>query len=91
MEMACLDLINSEFRDFRGRWLRDDLLQAGWLEQFLDRWSLQIAMLPDSDILAVFVELRVLLLGIEAKSELQYQKGRKAQFYSRPPASKQQR
>ncbi len=61
MEMACLDLINSEFRDFRGRWVRDDLQQTGWLEQYLARWSLQLETLPDSDTLAAFVELRILL------------------------------
>ena len=42
MESMCIEFINSEFRDFRGRWVRDDLLQVGWLDQFLSRWGLQI-------------------------------------------------
>src|SRR5689334_12074218 len=42
MESMCIEFINSEFRDFRGRWVRDDLLEPGWLEQFLSRWGLQV-------------------------------------------------
>ncbi|HTD18809.1 MAG TPA: hypothetical protein VK667_04690, partial [Ktedonobacteraceae bacterium] len=38
MDALCLDFLNSEFRDFRGRWVKDQLLEAGWLEQFLIRW-----------------------------------------------------
>jgi len=42
VEMACLDFLNSEFRDFRGRWQRDDLLNPAWLQAFLARWDLEI-------------------------------------------------
>ncbi len=61
MDAICLDFINSEFRDFRGRWVRDDLQQPGWLEQFLVKWGLQIDQPPDGAILTTLVELRTLL------------------------------
>ena len=64
METASLDLINSDFHDFRGRWARDDLHQPEWLEKFLARWSLQVPTPPDSSILAALVGLRALLRRI---------------------------
>ena len=61
MDALYLEFINSEFRDFRGRWTRDDLQQPGWLEQFLSRWHLQ----PDVSLPAApidqLIELRALL------------------------------
>jgi predicted RNA-binding Zn ribbon-like protein len=64
MDAICIDFINSEFRDFRGRWVRDDLLQPGWLEQFLVKWGLQIDQPPDPATLATLVSLRILLRSI---------------------------
>src|SRR5579885_501770 len=64
MDSVCLDFLNSESRDFRGRWVRDDLLQPGWLEQFLARWGLQIADPLDSTILETFLALRALLMRV---------------------------
>ncbi len=61
MEMLCIDFINSEFRDFRGRWVRDDLQQPGWLEQFLVKWGLQVDRPPDAATLATLIALRTLL------------------------------
>jgi predicted RNA-binding Zn ribbon-like protein len=61
MDTLCLDFINSEFRDFRGRWVRDDLQQQGWLEQFLARWGLQIENQPDAATMAALIALRTLL------------------------------
>lgn len=61
MNAACLDFINSEFRDFRGRWVRDDLLQPGWLEQFLARWGLQIENSADAATIEELLALRALL------------------------------
>src|SRR5437879_3800895 len=60
METLCLDFINSEFRDFRGRWVRDDLQQPGWLEQFLVKWELQVDRPPDAATLTALVALRTL-------------------------------
>jgi predicted RNA-binding Zn ribbon-like protein len=61
MEALCVDFINSEFRDFRGRWMRDDLLQPEWMEQFLTKWGLQVDHPPDAAILTALVSLRTLL------------------------------
>jgi predicted RNA-binding Zn ribbon-like protein len=61
MDALCLDFINSEFRDFRGRWVRDDLQQPSWLEQFLVKWGLQVEAPPDAAALAALVTLRTLL------------------------------
>ena len=61
MDAVCIDFINSEFRDFRGRWVRDDLQQPGWLEQFLARWGLQVASPPDATTLPALLGLRSLL------------------------------
>lgn len=70
MDTLCVDFINSEFRDFRGRWVRDDLQQPGWLEQFLVKWGLQIDRPPDGATLTTLVTLRTLLRTmIEALAE----------------------
>ncbi len=61
MDALCLQFINSEFRDFRGRWVRDDLQQPGWLEQFLVTWGLQVEAPPDAASLTALVTLRALL------------------------------
>ncbi len=61
MDAICLDFINSEFRDFRGRWVRDDLLQPGWLEQFLARWGLQIESPAGEATIEELLALRALL------------------------------
>jgi predicted RNA-binding Zn ribbon-like protein len=57
----CIEFINSEFRDFRGRWVRDDLLQPEWLEQFLSRWDLQTEYPLAATTLNELLELRSLL------------------------------
>ncbi|MFL5625885.1 MAG: CGNR zinc finger domain-containing protein [Ktedonobacteraceae bacterium] len=70
MDSMCLDFINSEFRDFRGRWVRDDLQQPGWLEQFLVKWGLQVGSPADAATLTTLVALRTLLRSmIEALVE----------------------
>ncbi len=70
MDTLCIDFINSEFRDFRGRWVRDDLQQPGWLEQFLVKWGLQVDRPPDGATLTTLVTLRALLRSmIEALAE----------------------
>ena len=61
MEALCVDFINSEFRDFRGRWVRDDLQQPGWMDQFLTKWGLQVEQPPDPAILTTLVSLRTFL------------------------------
>lgn len=61
MESMCIDFINSEFRDFRGRWVRDDLFQPGWLDQFLSRWGLQVEEPLDTTTQTTLLALRTLL------------------------------
>ena len=73
MDAICIDFINSEFRDFRGRWVRDDLQQPGWLEQFLVKWGLQIDQPPNEATLTTLIALRTLLRSlIEALVEGQF-------------------
>lgn len=61
MEMACLDFLNSEFRDFRGRWMKDYLQEPEWLAEFLARWNLQIDAAPETAPLEELEALRALL------------------------------
>jgi predicted RNA-binding Zn ribbon-like protein len=65
----CIEFINSEFRDFRGRWVRDDLFQPGWLEQFLSRWDLQIEYPLETTTLTDLLALRLLLRRMIESSE----------------------
>src|SRR5690242_12883755 len=64
MEMLCVDFINSEFRDFRGRWVRDELQRPGWLEQFLAKWGLPVDLPVDAATLTQLVALRTLLRSL---------------------------
>ena len=64
MDSIYLDFINSEFRDFRGRWVRDDLQQPGWLEHFLVKWGLQVDHPPDAATLITLVVLRTFLRSL---------------------------
>ena len=64
MEMACLDFLNSEFRDFRGRWKKDYLREPEWLVEFLNRWDLHIDAAPETAPLEDFEALRVLMRRI---------------------------
>jgi predicted RNA-binding Zn ribbon-like protein len=61
MDAIYFDFINSEFRDFRGRWTRDDLQQPDWLDRFLVRWSLQVDYALDATTITSLVALRTLL------------------------------
>src|SRR6266581_6633643 len=64
MDSIYLDFINSEFRYFRGRWVRDYLQQPGWLEQFLVKWGLQVDHPPDAATLITLVVLRTFLRSL---------------------------
>lgn len=46
MDAPCLDLLNSERYDYRGdgRLVEDRLHQRGWLEDFLQRWHLELEL-----------------------------------------------
>src|SRR6185437_3636832 len=53
-----------EFRDFRGRWVRDDLCQPGWMAHFLEKWHLDVELPRDEALIAKLRELRSLLLRV---------------------------
>ena len=61
MDALYLDFVNSEFRDFRGRWVRDELEQLDWVEAFLLKWGLQVESPLDTTTRARLVALRTLL------------------------------
>ncbi|MEO6890894.1 MAG: CGNR zinc finger domain-containing protein [Ktedonobacteraceae bacterium] len=64
MDSACLDFLNSEFRDFRGRWVEDRLQKPEWRAEFLTRWHLAVEDQPDERVLSELTELRGLLRRI---------------------------
>ena len=67
MEALCVDFMNSEFRDFRGRWMRDDLQQPGWMEQVLSKWGIHVDQPLDATTLTTLVSLRTLLRSMIEK------------------------
>ena len=77
MEMLCIDFLNSEFRDFRGRWVEDRLYHPQWVEEFCKRWGLHVATLPDAATLKAFTtmrsSLRIMVETIARGQELSYQ------------------
>lgn len=64
MDRLCLDFLNSEWGDFRGRWREDRLLQPAWLEEFLNRWNLQMADPVSPAVVDALVGLRTLMRRI---------------------------
>ncbi len=65
MEAVSLDFLNSDWSDYRGSGRKEDrLTQANWLEQFLARWNLQIALPSDESNLRELRALRTLLRRI---------------------------
>ncbi len=64
MERLCLDFVNSEFRNFRGLWTRDDLQDPAWRSQWLQRWHLSVVTSPAEATLAQLTELRSLLFRV---------------------------
>jgi predicted RNA-binding Zn ribbon-like protein len=61
MEILCLEFVNSEFRDFRGRWVKDQLQDPEWVEQFLGRWDLHPEVPGDPLPLTALFDLRGVL------------------------------
>ena len=62
MDALCLDILNSDWHDWRGtRKDEDRLLKPGWLEQLVARWGLAIASPPDADTIAALQSLRSLM------------------------------
>src|SRR5574340_1366557 len=58
----CLDLINSEHFDYRGRaGSHDNLEKPEWVAAFVHRWQLPVTSPPDALALALLHALRALL------------------------------
>ena len=58
----CLDLINSEHSDFRGRkGVQDHLTNPEWLASFTQNWHLPVTSSPDALAMAALCALRTLL------------------------------
>lgn len=58
----CLDLINSEHFDYRGRaGSRDNLENPEWMAAFAHRWQLPVTSAPDALALTLLQTLRALL------------------------------
>lgn len=66
MDSLSLEFVNSEFREFRGRWVRDDLRQPEWLAHFLVKWQLQGDRSVDEAVVEELSELRALLVRVVA-------------------------
>jgi predicted RNA-binding Zn ribbon-like protein len=67
MDFLFVDFLNSEFRDFRGRWQEDRLLQPQWFADFCARRGFRLASPPDAAILADFIRARAHLRGMAEK------------------------
>lgn len=63
-DILCLDFLNSEWGDFRGRFRRDQLQQPAWMQDFLRRWKLDVAEPLTPDRLKALMELRTSLRQI---------------------------
>jgi predicted RNA-binding Zn ribbon-like protein len=79
MQALCMDVLNSDWHDWRGSGKNEDrLLQAEWIEQLVTRWNLPVACPPDPATIAALQSLRSLLQSMtqaylqqQAPSELQ--------------------
>ena len=65
MDIAAIDLINSDWHDYRGSGRRIDRLDdPAWLASFLSRWGFDGAGAPGKDVRASLKSLRALLRRI---------------------------
>ena len=62
MNALCLDVLNSDWHDYRGTGKNEDLLlKPGWVEQLVARWGLPVVGSPDSNSVAALQSLRSLM------------------------------
>lgn len=65
MQCPSLDILNSDWHDFRTPDLPDDRLEhAGWLERLVEHWSYTLPGSPNEETIARFRALRSLLWDI---------------------------
>ena len=62
MDMLCLNILNSDWHDYRGTDKDEDrLLSAEWWKQLIARWNFSVEGVPDTSAIAAFHELRGLM------------------------------
>jgi predicted RNA-binding Zn ribbon-like protein len=62
MNALCLDVLNSDWHDYRGTGKHEDrLLKPGWLQQLVARRGLRVASPPDANAIAALQSLRALM------------------------------
>ncbi|MFL5627241.1 MAG: CGNR zinc finger domain-containing protein [Ktedonobacteraceae bacterium] len=65
MDALCLDVLNSDWHDYRGIGKNEDrLLKPGWPEQLAARWGFPVSGPPDAHTLAALQSLRSLMQHI---------------------------
>jgi len=62
MNALCLDVLNSDWHDYRGTGKDEDLLlNPGWVEQLVARWGLPVVDSPDANSILALQTLRSLM------------------------------
>lgn len=62
MDMLCLDVLHSDWHDYRGTGKDEDrLLTPEWWGQLIARWHLSVESLPDASTVSAFRSLRTLM------------------------------
>ena len=61
MDLACLDLLNSDWNDHCNGHSEDRLQSHEWVRAFVERWGWQAAGYPDAAILSTLSSMRTLL------------------------------
>ncbi len=62
MDMLCLDILNSDWHDYRGTSKDENrLLSIEWWKRLIARWNFSVENLPDANTIATFHELRALM------------------------------
>ena len=69
VDSVCLEFINSEWGDFRGRFREDCLLISAWREDFLRRWGLEVEAPATQEVLHELLALRELMRRVVASLE----------------------
>ncbi|HEY6541038.1 MAG TPA: ABATE domain-containing protein, partial [Ktedonobacteraceae bacterium] len=62
MDALCLDVLNSDWHDYRHAGKGEDRLpKAAWQEQLVAQWALPVSVAPDADTIAALQALRSLM------------------------------
>lgn len=62
MDALCLDILNSDWHDYRHAGKGEDrLLRTGWVEQLVAQWGLAVSASPDAETISALQSLRSLM------------------------------